>query len=198
MNSTANKCFFPGEFSPPNKYDLMIAQWLMRKTMDVSQVIVVIGKAVEGEMTPEEKRDLWLEYIPSDLQGNIAIYKDESNSPLSAIYKMQERSPDEMFSIAVPESIAKNENFQHHFNVFPNYEIIITPKSHTDASAEMNSALVDKDFTLFSKNLPNTLSLQKKQEIFKNLSMEKSPVGDILNEKYWNDSINQLYNQYGI
>jgi hypothetical protein len=197
MNYTAVKCFFPGDFSPPTKYDLMLVQWLGKKAYEVSEVVIVIGKAKEGEVTPDQKKDIWLDYLSSNQQSNIVVHKDDKSSPLSAIYKMQERSPEDAFSIAVPESVAKNETFQQHFEVFPNYQIIITPVFNKDASMEMNNAIASNDFEAFAKNLPGSIPLSKKQEIFKSLKPQ-DPVSEILDQQYWNKSLKELYNQYGI
>lgn len=197
MNYSAVKCFFPGDFAPPTKYDLMLVQWLSKKAYEVSEVVIVIGKAKEGEISPDQKKDLWLDYLSNSQQSNIVVHKDDKSSPLSAIYKMQERSPEDAFSIAVPESVAKNPTFQQHFEVFPNYQIVVTPVYNKDASDEMNAALANNDFEAFSQNLPGTLPLSKKQEIFKNLKPQE-PVSEILDKQYWSNSLKELYNQYGI
>lgn len=84
------KTYFPGEFNPPTKYDLDIAKWLSRKTLDVSEVIIVIGKDKEGELTQADKEAIWDLYLGDNVSAPIKVVKSQNLSPLSYIYKEQE------------------------------------------------------------------------------------------------------------
>lgn len=190
--------YFPGEFSPANKYDKKIAEWLSNKTHDVSEVVVVIGKSKDGEMTGEQKYDLWNQYLLNNKQANISIYKDDKNSPLTAIYKLQERLPEDAFGIALPEKIAKNKDFQEVFAMFPNYEVIITPPYEDGVSESMMEALAEDDLRKFIKGLPPELSMDAKKEIFDSLKPEKVEEEGVLSERYWRDMLSGMYNRYGL
>ena len=199
MSNQPTKCYFPGSFAPPTKFDLKIAQWLSRKIYDVSEVIVVIGKSEPGEITPDQKADIWGDYLPRQQFGSITIHKDLKNSPLTSIYKMHERLPEDAFSIALPEHVAKNETFQSHFEIFPNYEIIITPKYDSNASTSMTAAAEAGDLREFSKYVPTELSIEKKKEIMDYLKpVDKDPQNEVLGERYLNGMLGNLYTQYGL
>lgn len=194
MRDAQNKCYFPTDSAIPTKFDLKIAQWLSRKIHDVSEVIVVIGKSEKGQLTPSQKSDVWRTYLNDNRFAPIYLHVDEEHSPLTAVYKMHERLPKDAFTLALPENVAKNETFQSHFEVFPNYDIIIVPKYDKQASVQMLAALEAGDFREFSKYLPGELPLSDKQAIFDSLKT-KEPA---LNEVYWNGMINDLYTQYGL
>lgn len=193
--------YFPGEFSPPNRYDLNIAQWLLRKIHDVSSVTILIGKSKPGEMSIEQKVDLWDEYLSNLKSGQISVHTDENNSPLTSIYKTHESMPEEPFGIALPESITKNEDFQNHFNIFTGCSMIVTPPyDNKGVTKKMMSALSSSDFREFSTYLPTDMSISQKQDIFDKMKPETPPEqeNDILTEKFWDMSMKNLYNKYKI
>ena len=194
MSNVPIRCYFPTNPSLPTKFDLKIVHWLSRKAYDVSDVVIVVGKGGSDQPSVDQRYALWSEYLKDGQFAYISVYKDEENSPLTAIYKMHERSPENEFSIAVPESIAKNETFQSHFELFPNYEIIITPNYDRGYSEKMAAAAANGDFREFNKYLPSELSLDRKQAI---LDMIK-PEEPVLNEAYWTNMLNTLYTNYGL
>lgn len=190
-------CYFPGEFSPPNKFDLSIALWLSKKIHDISAVVIVLGKSKEGEISLEQKLEIWQSYLASSHNSRISIHKDEENSPLTSIYKMHEHSPESAFSIALPESIAKNESFQSHFEVFPRYQVYITPPYDKTTSDKMLSAAQEGDLKEFSKHTPANLSLTTKQDLMGLLKPEE-PVEDnsVMSERYWKQAVQEMFLKY--
>lgn len=191
--------YFPGEFSPANRYDLNIAQWLSRKVYEVSEVIIVIGKGSEEDLPIDLRADIWQEYLKNNKYGSISVHKDDRNSPLTSIYKMHERLPEDAFGIALPEKVAKNKDFQDHFAVFTDYEVIITPPYDKDTSGKMLSDAASDDFKGFSQGLPPSMPLEAKQGLFKDIKAyfeDKSGKGTLLNEKYWIDVAKNMLNAY--
>lgn len=194
--NTALPCYYPGNFNPPTKYDLKITQWLCRKIHDVSEVIVVIGKSKPGEMAIEDKAAIWEEYLNDNLHAPISIKIDRDNSPLSAIHKMYESLPKDAFTIAVPEEVAKNQQFQSHFEVFPRYEIIITPNYDKTSSQQMIDAAAAGDLQKFSEFVPGELSLDIKKKIMSIVKPEEQQSTDeVLG---WDKTMNELYARYGL
>lgn len=184
------KTYFPGEFNPPTKYDLDIAKWLSRKTLDVSEVIIVIGKDKEGELPQADKEAIWDLYLGDNVSAPIKVVKSQNLSPLSYIYKEQENASEEAFSIALDEDTSNDERFQSHFDMFANYEVIITP-SHQ--KQDLVALAKEGDFEKFSSSLPSALPKQDKQKIF---NLVKGPVQDPVDEiftaQYWKTQISSL------
>jgi hypothetical protein len=179
--------------------DVQLAQWLGRRTTDVSELIVVIGKSEPGDrITPEQKEHIWRMYLADSKYAPVTIHKDEANSPLTSIYKLNEGHPGDPFSIAIPDNIAKNETFQTHFEVFPNYQIIITPSYDREVNTKINEALNNGDFREFSKYIPPTLPLDRKQEIFDYLKPAPKQDEGVLGEDFWRTTMNGLYEKYGL
>ena len=110
---------------------------------------------------------------------------------------MHERLPEDAFSIAVPDKIARNEAFQSHFEIFPHYQIIIAPAYDKDAASKMIEAEASKDLREFSKYVPAELSIDQKKEIME-MVQPQDPVGEVLGEQWWSNMLGDLYERYGL
>jgi hypothetical protein len=193
---TRLKTYFPGEFNPPTKYDLDIAKWLSRKTLDVSEVIIVIGKDKEGELSQADKAGVWELYLGDNVSAPISIVKSQNLSPLSYIYKQQENAPEEAFAIALDQETADDERFQSHFDMFSNHEVIITP-SHE--KQDLTSLAKEGDFKKFSSALPSSLPKEDKQKVFNLVKgPEKDPVDEVFTVNYWKNNLGNLLEKAGI
>jgi len=179
--------YYPGKFSPPNKYDLSVVNWLSRKIYDVSNVIVVIGNYPNDPISIDQKADIWDEFLKSNTSGDIKVIKDYSNSPLAAIYKLQERSREDAFGIALAENVAANKDFKDTFSYFPSYEIILTPNYDQEIPAKVSVAIEQEDFKTFSSYMPDNLSVEEKHKIFKQLKPVQEPASPMLFESYWRE-----------
>lgn len=198
MNSEPVKCYFPGDFNPATKLDFKVAQWLSRKIFDVNEVVIVLGKSDKGQLSLEDRYYFWEMYLKTHQEGKIVIYKDPLNSPLTAIYKMHERLPGGDFSIALPERVAKNEDFQSHFEIFPNYQVIITPNYDKKMSEYMLQAVEQGDQREFYKFLPATLTIEEKGQLFNRLKTDKEQEPAVVTEKYWKDMVGSILSNAGL
>lgn len=189
--------YFPGKFSPPNKYDLSIVNWLIRKTYDVSSVTIVVGKTKDDFISIDQKVDLWKDFLRLNLDGNISVIKDEVNSPLAAIYKIQERSREDAFGIATTPDIAKNEDFKSTFSYFPNYEVILVPSYESENPDNLRASLEQDDFKTFSRYMPDAMSVEEKQKIFSSLKPAPIPEENpVLSEDYWRTVAKSIVNNF--
>lgn len=97
---------------------------------------------------------------------------------------------EEAFSIALDEETSNDERFQSHFDMFANYEVIITP-SHQ--KQDLVALAKEGDFKKFSASLPSALPKEDKQKIF---NLVKGPVQDSVDEiftkQYWKTQISSL------
>lgn len=186
--------YYPGKFSPPNKYDLSIVKWLLRKTYDVASVTIVVGKLPSDTISVDQKVDLWDTFLNNNLDGQVRVIKDDQNSPLAAIYKMQERSPQDAFGIAITHDIAKNNDFKATFGYFPNYEVILTPDYDKEAPDTLKLAIEQNDFKTFSNYMPDNMSVEEKHKVFKSLKpVEVEPVS-ALSEDFWRNLAKGIVN----
>lgn len=186
--------YYPGKFSPPNKYDLSIVKWLLRKTYDVASVTIVVGKLPSDTISVDQKVDLWDTFLNNNLDGQVRVIKDNQNSPLAAIYKMQERSPQDAFGIAITHDIAKNNDFKATFGYFPNYEVILTPDYDKEAPDTLKLAIEQNDFKTFSNYMPDNMSVEEKHKVFKSLKpVEVEPVS-ALSEDFWRNLAKGIVN----
>ena len=186
--------YYPGKFSPPNKYDLSIVKWLLRKTYDVASVIIVVGKLPSDTISVDQKVDLWDTFLNNNLDGQVRVIKDNQNSPLAAIYKMQESSPQDAFGIAITHDIAKNNDFKATFGYFPNYEVILTPDYDKEAPDTLKLAIEQNDFKTFSNYMPDNMSVEEKHKVFKSLKpVEVEPVS-ALSEDFWRNLAKGIVN----
>lgn len=187
--------YYPGKFSPPNKYDLNIVKWLLRKTYDVASVTVVVGNIPSDTITIDQKMDLWDTFLNTNLDGQVNVIKDEQNSPLAAIYKIQERSPKDAFGIAITQDVAKNEDFKSTYSFFPNYEVIITPNYDAEAITSLKASIEQNDFKVFSKYMPDSMSVEEKHKAFKNIKpVEQYSSNPMMFESYWKEIAKSIAN----
>lgn len=187
--------YYPGKFSPPNKYDLSIAKWLSRKTFDVSNVIIVVGKFPTDIMPVELKVELWQDFLSQNKEADISVIADKDNSPLTTVYKIQERSKEDAFGVAVPESLAKNEDFKTTFSVFPNYEVILTPTYSVEDASAVTRALEQDDFKTYSKYMPDFMSVEEKFEMFKKSKPKPEDPAPMLFESYLREAAKNIVNK---
>lgn len=180
--------YYPGKFSPPNKYDLNTVKWLCRKIYDVESVTIVVGKLPNDIISIDQKLSLWDTFLNANTDGQIRVIKDEVNSPLAAIYKLQERSPQDAFGIALSHDIAKNEDFKSTFSFFPNYELILTPSYDAEAVTSLKTSIEQSDFKTFSKYMPDYMSVDEKHKAFKLVKpVDQDLSNPMLFEAYWKD-----------
>lgn len=199
MNSEPLKCYFPTESNPPTKYDLRVAQWLSRKVLDVSEVVVVVGKSSDGSITPQQKYDAWQCYIKEVHGSPISVYKDEERSPVMAIYNLQEPNHKDAFTIALPEIAAKNEQFQRAFEMFINYQVIITPPYDRKVHKQMLEALNAGSYKDVCTYLPPELSKEEKRQVYEILKPNKVEEGTpVATKEFWHKTMNEVYSRYNL
>ena len=209
MDKKPIRCYYPGDFVLPNKYDLQKAQWLARKMHEVSEVIIVIGKDVKGEIPSKLKRDIWKEMLRYSSGEPIDVDMSDKYSPLTAIYKQHEGDVNSPFAIALDRDIAEDETVQTTFEAFPNYEIILLPTSpKSNLSKEMVSAVESDDFNTFSAGLPPEMTKDIKRKLFglikanmpqlKPSNDDEPPVQDATTNEWWDRNLKPLYNKFGL
>ena len=193
---TRIKTYYPEDFNPPSRYNLHTAIWLAKKSLDVSEVIIVVGKNKDGEISQEAKLEIWDIYLRGSVGAPIRVIKSENLSPLSHIYREQENNLEEPFCVALDEETANDERFKSYFEAFPNYEVIITPPYHKE---DLVSLAQEDNIKKFNSFLPTELTKEDKKIILGLVKgAEQEPVDEVLTRGYWKNAISNILEKAGI
>jgi len=205
MNIQSYPCFYPGEFSPPTKYHINTLHWLLSKP-EIHRVNVVIGADAPGQLSQDQKYELWDMLLKSNFAPQAGIIKAKQCGPISHIYETFNKDKKLPAFIALDEEASRNMKLQERFEDFPYFGIQIIPSQFHKSSKNLISAANNGDVQGVKKELPPDFSddavkkymdivCQKKED--PEAPQEKSPYIDyrtkymnMFDDGFWKSSFN--------
>jgi hypothetical protein len=189
MLSRNGVCFYIGDFNPPTRYHLDVAKWLSNKE-NITEVCIVLGKDAPGEISQQQKADLWDIFFKTEPTFGLRYHKAKNANSMVEVYNLLSEQPDMVCHLALDEKAAKNKKLSEYFEPFQNYEIEIIPSQYRQKSKKMMDAFLNGDKNIFNTMLPLTCSKDQQKRSWEIMDQsakkEDNESYDELTERYAN------------